>query len=110
MFSIDPPTGRAVHLGTMPRPFHDGASAIVGGVLFVFGGGEASGSDIVQAFDLATHRARVAGHLPLPLSDLAAATVDGTVYLAGGFDDVRPQTGIFATTNGVRFDPVARLP
>jgi hypothetical protein len=110
VFSVDPPTGRTIHLGTMPQPFHDGAAAIVGSVLFVFGGGEATGSDVVQTFDLATRRSRVAGHLPLALSDLAAATVDGTVYLFGGFDDVRPQAGIFATTNGVRFDLVARLP
>ena len=108
--SIDPTTGRAVRLGSMPRPFHDGAAAIVDGVLFVFGGGEATGSEVVQAFDLATRRSRVAGHLPLPLSDLAAATVAGTVYLVGGFDDVRPQAGILATTDGVRFDLVARLP
>jgi hypothetical protein len=110
VFAIDPRTGRASHLGTMPQAFHDGAAAIVGGVLFVFGGGEATGTDVVQSFDLATRRSRVAGHLPLRLSDLAAATVGGTVYLVGGFDDVSPQAGIFATTNGVGFHLVARLP
>ncbi len=110
VLSIDPTTGRVVQLGRMPRAFHDGAAAIIGHTLFTFGGGEVSGSDVIQAFNLARHRSRVAGRLPVALSDLAAASVNGTVYLVGGFDNVTPQTAIYATTDGRRFDVVGHLP
>jgi hypothetical protein len=110
VFSIDPATGRAARIGRMPFAFHDGAGAVIDGVLYVFGGGAIRGTDVVQAFDLITHRSRVAGHLPTSLSDLAATTLGGTVYLVGGFDNVRPQNSIYATRDGIHFRRAGHLP
>jgi hypothetical protein len=111
VLSIEPTTGRTAQIGRMPFAFHDGAGAVIDGVLYVFGGGTDRGTDAVQAFDLSTHRSWVAGHLPAPLSDLAATTIGGgTVYVVGGYDDVRPQNTIYATKDGVHFQLAARLP
>jgi outer membrane protein assembly factor BamB len=105
-----PSTGRLTGLGAMPNAFHDAAGAMIGGRLFVFGGGSSSGTDLVQAFDPVTGTASVAGHLPRPLSDLAAATIGGTVYLVGGYDSHVPRSEIYATTDGKTFRVVGHLP
>src|SRR5204862_8360823 len=49
--SLDPATGKVVRLGSMSSPFHDAAGAMIGGRLFVFGGGASAGSDLVRTFD-----------------------------------------------------------
>ena len=110
VFALNPSTGRLSALGAMPSAFHDAAGAMIGGRLFVFGGGSSVGTDLVQAFDPATGTATVAGHLPLPLSDLAATTVGDTVYLVGGYDGHLPRREIYATTDGTTFRVVGRLP
>ncbi len=108
--SLDPRTGRLVALGEMSSAFHDAAGAMIGGRLFVFGGGVSGGTDLVRTFEPATGRASVAGHLPLALSDLAVATVGDTVYLVGGFDGTSPRREIYATSDGQRFERVGMLP
>ena len=108
--SLDPATGKVVWLGSMSSPFHDAAGAMIGGRLFVFGGGASAGSDLVRTFDPAGRTASVAGHLPVPLSDLAAASVGNTVYLVGGYDGSLPRPEIYATTDGRRFQRVGTLP
>ena len=110
VFGLNPSTGRLTALGAMPNAFHDAAGAMIGGRLFVFGGGSVSGTDLVQAFDPATGTASVVGHLPLPLSDLAATTVGDTVYLIGGYDGHIPRREIYATTDGQMFRVVGHLP
>jgi len=110
VFTLDPATGEVAAVGTMPQAFHDAAGAVIGGRLFVFGGGSGESSDAVQRFDLATGRATVVGHLPKALSDLSSTTVGQTVYLIGGYDGIKPQAAIYSTTDGVRFRTVARLP
>ncbi len=91
VFRLNPATGRITSIGSLPQAFHDGAGAVIGRSLFVFGGGTARSSATVQAIDLPTGRSRVAGTLPSPLSDLAAATVGSTVYVLGGWNGVTPQ-------------------
>ncbi len=110
VFALDPDTGRLRTLGSMPNPFHDAAGAMIGGKLFVFGGGSSAGTSIVQAFDPATRTAAVVGHLPVALSDLSAATVGNTVYLVGGYDGHVPRSEIYATTDGTSFRVVGHLP
>jgi N-acetylneuraminic acid mutarotase len=110
VFTLNPATGALASVGSLPHAFHDAAAAVLGGRLFVFGGGAGEGSDVVQAFDLQSHRARLTGRLPKVLSDLSSASVGSTVYLVGGYDGFSPQSAIYATTDGVRFRVAARLP
>ena len=110
VFSLDPQTGRLRNLGSVPQPFHDAAAALLGGRLFVFGGGASASSSSVQAFDLASHRGSVVAHLPRPLSDLVAGTIGNTVYLVGGYDGTSPRREIYATTDGLHFRVAGLLP
>jgi hypothetical protein len=110
VFSLNPRTGRLASLGTLPLAFHDGAGAVIGGRLFIFGGGSASSTDTVQSFDLRTHRGRIAGHLPRALSDLVSARIGSRVFLVGGYDGSTAQSSIYATSDGLHFRLVASLP
>jgi hypothetical protein len=110
VFRLDPGTGSVTPLGTLPRPFHDAAGAILGRTLFVFGGGSATSTSTVQSFDLSTRRGRVVGSLPTPLSDLVSATVGKAVYLVGGFDGRAPRREIYRTLDGRAFTVAGRLP
>ncbi len=110
VFALNPATGRLTSLGLMIDAFHDGAGAMIGGKLFVFGGGTVSGTDVVQAFDPATQASAVVGHLPVSLSDLSAVTVGDTTYLVGGYDGRAPRREIYATADGTTFRIVGRLP
>ena len=110
VFSMDPRTGALHALGDLPHAVHDAAATMIGGSLYVFGGGASSGTDTVQAFDPATGAGTVVGHLPAPLSDLEAATIGSTTYLVGGYDGVRPRPEVYATKTGTNFRVVARLP
>jgi hypothetical protein len=110
VFRLDPATGSVSLLGTLPRPFHDAAGAILGHTLFVFGGGSAVSTSTVQAFDLVTGRGQVVGSLPTPLSDLASTTIGKAVYLVGGFDGRAPRREVYRTLDGRTFTLVGRLP
>ena len=98
VFSLETRTGHLANLGSTQNVF-DAAGAMIGGRLVVFGGGSSAGTDIVQAFDLATGTSSAIGHLPLALSDLSSAVVGNTVYLVGGYDGITPRAEIYATTD-----------
>ena len=110
VFRLDPSSGVLTQLGSLPQPFHDAAGAVLGRRLFVFGGGSATSTATVQAFDLTTRRGEIVGRLPTPLSDVSLATVGGAAYLVGGFDGRRPRREIYRTTDGRHFTVAARLP
>jgi hypothetical protein len=110
VYLLDPHTGSLRRLGSVPEPFHEAAAAVIGHRLFVFGGGAATSSSAVQAFDLRTHHAAVVARLARPLSDLVAATIGRAVYLVGGYDGTTPRPEIYRTYDGVHFDLVGRLP
>ncbi len=110
VFALDPGTGVLTRLGSVPLAFHDAAGAMIGGSLFVFGGGAGESSDAVQAFDPSTAKSSVVGHLPIALSDLAGASTGGAVYLVGGWDGTTPQRWIYATVDGTGFERAGELP
>jgi hypothetical protein len=110
VFALDPATGTLHSVGALPQPVHDAAGALIGGRLYVFGGGAASSSDVVQALDLSTRHGSIAAHLPRALSDLAAAQLKGVTYLVGGFDGNTPRSEILATRDGRHFTLAGRLP
>ncbi|HEU5003411.1 MAG TPA: hypothetical protein VFW71_11625 [Actinomycetota bacterium] len=95
--------------GTLAVATHDAASAhLADGTDLLFGGGEATTIDTVQAF--ATTGGRTVGHLPQPRSDLEAATIAGKVYLLGGYNGQADQPDILETTDGVTFKLLTTLP
>ena len=110
VFSMNPTSGRLTPLGSLARPVHDAAAAMISGKLYVFAGGAGTGSDMVQAFDPATGTGSVVGHLPVALSDLAAAQISNVTYLVGGYDGTKPRSEIYATTDGTTFSTVGHLP
>jgi outer membrane protein assembly factor BamB len=98
-----------VDAGHLPRPTHDDAAALVGGAVYLYGGGQAVSSPAVVRVDPRTGRAIPAGRLSEPLSDLGAVVVDGRAYLVGGYTGARYATAVLRM-NGARMSVVARLP
>jgi hypothetical protein len=95
--------------GRLPQPTHDAAAALVGGSVYLFGGGSSVSTPDVVRVDPRTAAARAAPGIGEPLSDLGAVTVGGKPYLVGGF------TGSEFATAILRYTPsgttvVARLP
>ena len=107
---IDPASGAVRSLGTLPDAFHDAAGAVVGGRMFVFGGGRGQGTDVVQSVGPSGSGAAVVGRLPVAVSDVAAATVGGTVVLVGGYDGSTFLRDVLVTTDGRSFRRLATLP
>ena len=110
VFAMDPASGRLTPVGSLAKPVHDAAAAVISGKIYVFAGGAGTGTDTVQAFDPATGKGSIVGHLPVALSDLASAQVGSTTFLIGGYDGTRPRSEIYATTNGTTFSIVGHLP
>jgi hypothetical protein len=90
-----------VAIGALPVPVRYPAIAVLGDVIWVFGGQAATGgSDVIQRIDVSTGRSRVAGRLPSALTGAAALVLRGQVYLCGG---LTPAGGTAVIR---RFDPV----
>ncbi len=109
VFRLDPTTGQLSPTGALALPTHDAAAAAIAGRVFVFGGGAQTTVDAVQSLP-ASGAASVAGHLPRRRSDLAAIAIGPTVYVVGGYDGTSTTPEVLATTDGVTFRVVARLP
>ena len=109
VYSFDPLSGRIDDYGTLAAPLHDAAAAMVRGRPLVFGGGNTTELDLVQALSQRATATQV-GHLPTGLSDLAAVPLAGAGYVVGGFNGQRPDASVLQTVNGAAFERVARLP
>jgi hypothetical protein len=96
--------------GTLPTATHDDAAVLNGGVVSLYGGGQAVSSPDVVHVDPRTAVARPVGHLDEPLSDLGAAVVRGHTYLVGGYTGSRYATAVLLVGPGTRTKTVARLP
>ena len=81
--------------GSLPTPTHDACAGEVGGVVYLFGGGEQSSfSAILRVSPSGT--AEQVGSLPTPASDVACVTAGGTVYVIGGNTGREPLRTILA--------------
>jgi len=98
------PPARLRRAASLPVATHDAAAALVGGRVYLFGGGEAVSTDAVVRVDPGWRRAARIGSLGEPLSDLGAATVGGKAYLVGGYTGTRYATAV------LRFRPGSRRP
>ena len=94
----------------LPVPTHDAAAALVGGRVYLFGGGEAVSTDTVLRVDPGWRTVARAGSLGEPLSDLGAATVGGKTYLVGGYTGSRYATAVLRFRPGAQPQLVTRLP
>jgi len=109
---IDPATGKAVKVATLPKGVHDAAGAGIGSASFVFGGGAATESAGVQKLSIdAAGKATTstAGTLPTKRADLVAVAAGGRVIVLGGFDGTHWLPSVLETTDGSTFTTIAQL-
>jgi outer membrane protein assembly factor BamB len=109
VYRLDPAVGLPTQTGRLALPTHDAAGASIGGRPFIFGGGAQTVVDAVQSVP-ATGPASTTAHLPQRRADLAAIKIGKTVYLVGGYDGTTATRDVLATTDGLSFAVVARLP
>ena len=83
---------------------------MLGGQVYIFGGGDIASYAHILRFDPASGTVAVAGALPRPQSDVAVTTIGGTAYVVGGFDGVTPLDTIVAWRPGGASRIVGRLP
>lgn len=87
---VDPATGTATVVGTLPEPLYGAAAATLGGVLYVAGGLTASTPSglhavtTVWAYDPTTHRLLAAGQLRVPVAHSGVAVLGARMWLVGG--------------------------
>jgi hypothetical protein len=89
---------------------HDSASAILGHVLYVFGGGSTTSLATIQAIPLGSAAAPTVHPLPEPLADLAAVVHGGVVYLIGGTTGATASNQVWRWSPAAGVSLVARLP
>jgi outer membrane protein assembly factor BamB len=102
--------GRSTIRAQLPDVQHDAQAALLGGQVYVFGGGDVASYPHILRVDPANDSAASAGELPRPQSDVAVATIGSTAYVVGGFDGVAPLDTIVAWRPGGVARYVARLP
>jgi N-acetylneuraminic acid mutarotase len=104
-----PPSGLRV-VGRLPQPTHDAAAALIGGSVYLFGGGETVSMPSVVRVDPRTGRAAEVPALDEPLSDLGAVAIGGHAYLVGGYTETEFASGIVRYLLGGGTRTVGRLP
>jgi hypothetical protein len=114
--SLDPATGAARSIGSLPAGVHDAAGGVVAGQDLVFGGGSPTTVAGVESFtpaggggSSAGGSAAASGQLPQPRSDATAASIGGTTYIVGGYDGKNPDAAVLGTRDGRTFRRVATL-
>jgi hypothetical protein len=110
VYSLDVGTGQTRQVGTLAQPVHDAAGALIGGNLFVFGGGAQTTTAAVQEVVASSGHGRVVGQLPTPRSDLSAAGLGGRTILLGGYTGSSLATATLSTTNGKSVAKLGALP
>ena len=107
--SLDPITGATRQVGRLAQATHDAAGFIVGGRMFVLGGGTDTSVPTIQALTLGTQTA-VVGALSRARSDSYGVSAGPVGYVVGGYDGTTMDPQVLATTDGRHFRVAARLP
>ena len=108
-----PPTSRAseVRRRRSPRSApgrdaaaaqHDAQAAVLGGKVYVFGGGYATELDHILSYDPATGAVSQVGALSAPQSDVARDPGGGAAYIVGGFDGTNYLNTVVELAPGLR--------
>jgi hypothetical protein len=109
VYRLDPQAYSTRPAGTLVQPLHDAAATTLGGRTLVFGGGNISTLDLVQALSSGEPATEV-GTLPAAISDLSSVSLGGAAYVLGGYDGTNPRASVLRTADGRAFTRVARLP
>ncbi|HEX3425071.1 MAG TPA: hypothetical protein VHT30_03000 [Acidimicrobiales bacterium] len=114
IYQIDPMTGQATALGTMPVAVHDAGGAVVGSSYYVFGGlvSSSTATATVQQFSFAnstTMTGSKVGTLPVKRAEFGTAMVNNEVYLVGGFDGSTYLPSIVTTSDGMTFTSTSTI-
>jgi hypothetical protein len=104
------PPSRLRVVGHLSQPTHDAAAAVVGGSVYLFGGGQSVSLPSVVRVDPQTGTATQAPALDEPLSDLGAVAIGGRAYLVGGYTGTQFATAILRYLPQGGTTTVARLP
>jgi hypothetical protein len=94
----------------LPGPQHDAQAALLGGEVYVFGGGFTTELDHILKYDPSGGQTSPAGTLAVPQSDVAVAQAGGTAYVVGGFDGTNWLNTIVAWRPGGTPTVVGRVP
>ncbi len=94
----------------LPEAQHDAQGVLLGGQVYVFGGGQVASYSHILSYDPASGSVTVAGKLPAPTSDAEVAVVAGTAYVVGGYDGRQALDTVVAWRPGEPARIVARLP
>lgn len=83
----DPVADRWEPRAELPTPRSGGAAAVLGGKLYVLGGGLPGNQvhAVVERYDPATDRWERLGDMPAAMTGHRAVAVDGSLYVVGGF-------------------------
>jgi hypothetical protein len=112
---VDPQTGSAVVLGSMPEALEGASAVTIAGEIYLTGGATSSTaaatttSSTIWAFDPLTRTLLRAGVLPVAVSDAGIAVIGTTTWVIGGETDGVP----VSTVQSFRTDPrseLARIP
>jgi len=97
-------------IGHLPQPTHDAAATVLGGFVYLFGGGNTISTPSVVRIDPRSGSANEVPALGEPLSDLGAVAIGGQAYISGGFTDTEFASGIIRYLRPGGETLVARLP
>ena len=106
--TLDPVTGATRQISRLAQATHDAAGVMLGGRVFVLGGGTAASVPTVQAFSPGG-QAAVVGQLTRPRSDSSGVSAGPVGYVLGGYDGTTLDPQVLATTDGQHFRVAARL-
>jgi hypothetical protein len=96
-------------VGRLAHAVHDAAGVFLGGARLVMGGGASTQDAWVQDVVVGSPGS-VIGGLPVPRADLGAVVVGSEAIVVGGGAAGKADPRILATSDGVHFRVIARLP
>ena len=102
--------GSVTGSGNLPVAQHDAQAAVLGGAVYVFGGGQVSSYDHILRYEPGSGQVTEAGALPSAASDVAVAAIENTAYVVGGYDGVHPLDTIVAWRPGASAQVVGHMP
>jgi N-acetylneuraminic acid mutarotase len=105
----DPATDSWERRAALPTPRSGGAAAVLGGKLYVLGGG-LPGDEVhavVERYDPATDSWERLGDLPVAMTGQRAVAVDGSLYVVGGFATSKEgrRIGSLGSARAFRYTP-----
>lgn len=107
--TLDPATGAIRPAGRLAQATHDAAGFVLGGRMFVLGGGTAASVPTIQAL-VPGGQAAVTGALSRARSDSDGVSAGPASYVVGGYDGSTLDPRVLGTTDGRHFKVAARLP